>query len=282
MSQMPRTFDSATVEMVREAERAGKLADGLELIAADSARSADLRPRLALAFIFPAIALGAAFLILTICLVFVLPAFKEVFTGFGADLPAPTLAYMGVSDLMVSFWYLVIGIPFALIVAFVLRERYPYGRHADRFLLSLPLIGAQVLRVYNARTAGLLADTARMGFDARAALAYLRDTSGNRLLAERADALRNEAGAAASIASWLAQSRSVPRRLSAAAGVQPDPQRLAAALAEAAGQYAEAARAGAGWVERNTFIWAYLIVGLIVGTFVIAMYLPIFKMGSAI
>jgi hypothetical protein len=260
MAQMTRTFDPATIEMTREGERSGRAADALELMAADSARSADLNPRLALAFIFPAIALGAAFLVLMICMTFVIPGFKDVFTGFGADLPAPTLFFLGLSDLVLSHWYLVFGIPIAVILAFALRSKYAYGRMLDRWLLSLPLVGAQLLRVHSVRMAGLLADAARLGIDARAALGYLRDTSSNRGLAERADVLAKEAGAAPSLAAWLAQSRSIPSRLRAAAGVQPDPQRLAVALSEATAQYAEVARVSAGRIERNTFILAYLLL----------------------
>jgi len=282
MALMPRTFGPATVELVREGERSRKLAEALDLAAADSARSAELGPRVALALLFPAIGLGAAFVVLLLCMLFVIPAYKDVFTSFGADLPWLTLAVMDLSDLMSTFWYLVIGIPVAAVLAFVWRSRYAYGRHLDRLLLRLPFFGSHLVRVHNARMAGLLADAVRLGIDARAALAYLRDTSGNQALAERAQALAGEAEAGAGVGAWLAKSRSVPRRLSAAAGVQSDPSRLAAALADAAGQYAEAARAGAARLERGTFLWAYLIVGLIVGASVIAMYMPIFKLGSAV
>ncbi len=282
MALMPRTFSPATVEIVCEGERSRKLADALDLAAADSARSAELSPRVALALVFPAIGLGAAFFVLLMCMLFVIPAYKQVFASFGADLPWLTLAFIEVSDLMSDFWYLFIGIPIAAVVAYIWRSKYAYGRRIDRLLLRLPFFGNHLVRVYNARMAGLLADAVRLGIDARAALAYLRDTSGNRALAERADALASEAGAGAGNASWLAKSRSVPRRLSTAAAVQADAPRLAAALADAAGQYADAARAGAARLERATFIWAYLIVGLIVGASVIAMYMPIFRLGSAV
>jgi type IV pilus assembly protein PilC len=282
MALMPGTFSPATVEIVREGERSRKLAEALDLVAADSARSAELGYRVALALTFPAIGLCAAFIVLLICMVLVIPAYKQVFASFGADLPWLTLALIEVSDLMSDFWYLFIGIPIAAVVAYLWRSKYAYGRRLDRLLLRLPFFGNHLVRLYNARMAGLLADAVRLGIDARAALAYLRDTSGNRALAERADALASEAAAGAGIASWLAKSRSVPKRLSTAAAVQADAPRLAAALADAAGQYAEVARAGAARLERGTFIWAYLIVGLIVGATVIAMYMPIFMLGAAV
>ena len=277
----PRSFGPAAAEMARAGESSGKLADALELMAADGARSAEMGPRVSLALIFPLIGLGGAFLVALLCAVFVVPAYKEMFVGFGADLPSLTLAYMGISELLASYWYLLIALAVALFFAFAWRSKYAYGRPIDGLLMRLPLLGKHLLRVHSARMAGLLADAVRMEFDARAALAYLRDTCGNRVLGERTEALMKEAGTG-TVAAWLAQSRSVPRRLSVAAGAQADPQRLARALAGAAGEYAEAARAGAARIERNTFISAYLIVGLIVGTLVIAMYLPMFKMSSAI
>lgn len=279
---MPGTFGPATVEIVREGEGSGKLPAALELAAADGTRAADMSARVGLALVFPAIGLCAAFVVLLVCMFFVVPAYKQVFANFGADLPGLTLAFLEVSDAMSEFWYLFIGIPVVAVVAYFLRSRYAYGRRIDRLALRLPLLGHHLARVHNARMAGLLADAVRLGIPARAALRYLRDTSGNSALAERADALAAEAGAQADAAFWLAKSRLAPRRLSGAAALQNDAPRLAAALADAAGQYADAARASAARLERGTFIWAYLIVGLIVGASVIAMYLPIFRMGSAV
>jgi type IV pilus assembly protein PilC len=280
MASMPRTFEPATVATVREGESAGRVADFLDLIAADRARSADFGPRLALALFFPLIALGVAVLVLLFLAVFVMPAFRSVFAAFGADLPVLTLFYVGIADFIESYWLFLVAAFIAIVIAFSWRSRFGYGKYIDALLLRMPFVAGQLRRAYNARLAGLLADAARLGIDARAALAYLRDSAGNRVLAERTDALCREAAAASDMASWLATSKSVPRRLSIVAGTGAAADRLAAALAAAADQYAEAARVGGGRVERNTFILAYVIVGLIVGSFVIAMYLPIFKAGG--
>jgi type IV pilus assembly protein PilC len=280
MASMPRTFAPAIVAAVREGESAGRAADYLDLVAADRARSADFAPRLALALFFPLLALGVAFLVLLLLAVFVMPAFRSVFVSFGADLPALTLFYIGIADFIESYWLFLVAAFIAIFLAFSLRSRFGYGKHIDALLLSTPFVSGQLRRAYSARIAGLLADAARMGVDPRAALAYLRDSAGNRVLAERTEALGREAAAASDMGSWLASSGSVPRRLSIVAGAGTPADRIASALAAAADQYAEAARVGGGRVERNTFIWAYVIVGLIVGSFVIAMYLPIFKAGG--
>ena len=87
MALLPRTFSPATVQLVREGERSGKLVEALDLAAADSARSAELGPRVALALLFPAIGLGAAFVVLLMCMLFVIPAYKDVFASFGRICP---------------------------------------------------------------------------------------------------------------------------------------------------------------------------------------------------
>ena len=276
-------FGPETVALVGAAEGQNALAGGLAMLADDYERRQQLSVRLLISLFWPLFLLGFLALILLLLMIFVVPAFKEVFGSFGADLPGPTLAVMAISDMVVAYWWiliaLIIALPFG--VAYF-RRRSGLGMALDAAFLKLPGVRRFLVKVLVGRMLPLLAGAAAIRIPLATTIAYLESTLGNRSLKAVVAALGRDVKEGTQLSAAWCKQPLLPRRIARMVDIGERSNMLAPVLARAARVHgAEAANAIAVF-RQVLFVTTYVLTGIIVGFVVIAMYLPIFKMGSVI
>src|SRR3982751_5144232 len=142
----PMYFDSLYCNLVEAGEAAGILEDLLDRLATYMEKTEAIKSKIKSALMYPTSVVVVAFVVVAIIMIFVIPAFKSVFSSFGADLPAPTLIVMGISEFFVSYWWLIFGVIggglYFFIQAWKRNERVQ--RFMDRLLLKLPIFGALI------------------------------------------------------------------------------------------------------------------------------------------
>lgn len=276
-------FGPETIAFVGAAEGQNALAGGLAMLADDCERRQQLSMRLLISLFWPLFLLGFLALIILLLMIFVVPAFKEVFGSFGAELPGLTLAVMAISDMVVAYWWilfaLIIVLPFG--VAY-LRRRSGLGMALDGAFLKLPGVRRFLVRLLVGRMTALLAGAAANRIPFSTTIAYLQSTLGNRSLKAMVAALGRDVEQGTPLSAAWRKQPLLPRRIARMVDIGERSNMLAPVLARAARVHgAEAANAIAVF-RQVLFVTTYVLTGVIVGFVVIAMYLPIFKMGSVI
>ena len=277
-------FGLETVAFIGAAERQDALAGGFAMLADDHDRRQQLRTRLPLSLFWPLFLLGFLALITLLLMIFVIPAFKEVFAGFGSDLPALTLAVVALSDVVVAYWWILLALVIALPlgVALLRRRQSGWGMALDSAFLRIPGVRRLLIKVLVGRMAALLAGAAANRIPPAITLAYLQSTLSNQSLKAVVVALGRDLEQGAPLSAAWRKQPLLPRRSARMVDIGERSDKLAVVLARAARVHgAEAANAVAVF-RQVLFVTTYVLTGIIVGFVVIAMYLPIFKLGSAI
>jgi type IV pilus assembly protein PilC len=276
------TFGPETVAFVGAAEGQNALAGGLAMLADDYERRQQFI-RLPISLLWPLFLLGFLALIMMLLMIFVIPAFKEVFNSFGADLPGATLAVMAISDMVVAYWWilfaLVIALPFG--VAY-LRRRSGLGMALDGAFLKLPGVRRFLVGLLVGRMTALLAGAAANRIPFTTTIAYLQSTLGNRSLKAVVAALGRDVEQGASLSAAWRKQPLLPRRIARMVDIGERSDKLAPVLARAARVHGAEAANAIAFFRQALFVTTYVLAGIIVGFMVIAMYLPIFRLGSVV
>jgi type IV pilus assembly protein PilC len=284
LSKHPLYFDDLYCSLIRAGEEAGVLEILLDKIAIYLEKTEALKAKVKKAFTYPAIVLFFAFVVTAILLIYVIPTFEGLFKGFGADLPALTKLVIQISQVFQSYWYLIMGIPVALIVGFLaLRKRSRAFRQlVDRWVLKLPLIGDLIATSANARFTRTLATMFEGGVPLVDALTSVAGTAGNYVYEQAVLAIRDAVSIGQQLNFAIRQS-----------GLFPDMVVQMVAIGEESGSLGMMLGKVADFYEADvdnkvdtltTFIEPALMgfLAVIVGGLVVAMYLPIFKLASAV
>jgi len=209
MAKHPAVFDSLYSSMVRAGEAGGVLDRVLLRVAAFREKAAQIRSKVVGAMIYPAVVAFVALAVVSAVIVWIIPKFKDIFDSFDAELPGMTRTLLELSGFAVSFWYLVFGLPVALLVLHgaLLRRSHGYRYRVHSLLLRLPLLGAVLsksLIAAFARTFGTLIEAGVPHLDA---LSIVRDTSGNEVLVEGVEHIRRTVREGEGIARPMGESR---------------------------------------------------------------------------
>jgi len=278
------SFSPETVALIRAAEGQNALAGGLAMLADDHDRRQQSHSvRLVIALGWPFFLLGILVLVMMMLMIFVMPAFKEVFSGFGADLPAPTLFILALSDMVVEYWSillaLIIALPFGIAW---LRRRSGLGIALDGAFLKIPGVGRYLVSMLVGRLTALLAGAAAHGIPYASVIAYLQSTLGNRSLKATVAALGRDIEQGTPLpAAWRKQA-ALPRKIAKMVEIGERTDRVAPVLARAARVYGAEAVNRMGVFRQVLFVTTYIIIAIAVGIVVIAMYLPIFSVGGMV
>lgn len=283
LAQLPELLAPETTALLQVAERNGQLAATLEEIADDYANLEQERSALRAALSWP-IVLGIGLsLLLSLTMIFVIPAFSDVFKTFGADLPILTRWMIGLSDLIANFWWLILGAALLLFFAWW-RDLLPTKlcRSAEQAWLSIPFVRPYFVRRFTTRIARWLRLAQGEQALLLASLRHVRSTE--RLHTFRTCVAELEARLAAGKTLGAALSNNAPLPLRLALFVQLDEKmgQIAPALEQAIAMSERETADALSQFERGLTITVYLALGILVGIIVIALYLPIFKMGSII
>ncbi|MGQ0547469.1 MAG: type II secretion system F family protein [Betaproteobacteria bacterium] len=277
----PSHLPAEAVALIRSAEAEKARPAALDLVAADYEAHALEGAALRGALAWPAI-IAAVLLVLTVMVMsFVVPAFKQVFASFGADLPASTLTLIAISDSVAQFWYLWVAL-IAVAVFLAARRILPGRAWLDPLALRLPFVRPYLLTSFAARVGRALAAAAEGRLPPAPAFAYLRATTANRRLAGAAGALEAQLRSGKALSAAVRDSPDMPGQLAVAVELGERSNRLGPALRQVVAMGEGDAARSLMRLQQATLVALYLCLGILVAFVLLALYLPIFHLGAAV
>lgn len=284
ISRHPVQFDELYRNLVRAGESAGVLETVLDTIASYKENIEALKGKIKKALFYPAMVLVVAFLVSTILLVWVVPQFEEVFTSFGADLPAFTKMVVGLSRFMVSWWLPIVIVIIAAVVGTIMAyKRSPKMQHGlDRAILKVPVIGQIMHNSAIARFARTTAVTFKAGVPLVEALGIVAGATGNKVYGEAVLRMRDDVSVGYPVNMAMKQLNLFPHMVIQMTGIGEEAGALDAMLFKVAEYYEQEVNNAVDALSSLLEPMIMVFIGTIVGGLVIAMYLPIFKLGAVV
>jgi type IV pilus assembly protein PilC len=282
--KQPLYFDALFCNLIQAGEQAGILETLLERLAVYKEKILAIKSKIKAALFYPVAVIVVAFIITAVIMIFVIPAFKQVFTSFGADLPAPTLFVMGLSDFFVEYWYLIFGILIGGVWGFFeLWKRSEAVQIAmDRMLLRAPIFGDIVRKSVIARWTRTLSTMFAAGVPLVEALDSVGGAAGNYVYKIATKQIQQEVSTGTSLTAAMGNAGVFPNMVVQMASIGEESGALDHMLSKVAdffeAEVDDAVEALASLMEPLIMV----VLGVLIGGMVIAMYLPIFKLGQAV
>ena len=280
----PMHFDSLYCNLVEAGEAAGILEALLDRLATYMEKTEAIKSKIKSALMYPTSVIIVAFVVVTIIMIFVIPAFKQVFTSFGADLPAPTLLVMGISDYFVQYWWLIFGVvgggTYFFMQAWKRNERMQ--KFMDRLLLKLPIFGVLIDKSCVARWTRTLSTMFAAGVPLVEALDSVGGASGNSVYREATEKIQQEVATGTSLTAAMGNARVFPNMVLQMCAIGEESGSIDHMLGKAADFYEEEVDdmvAGMSSLMEPIII---VFLGTLIGGIVVSMYLPIFKLGQVV
>lgn len=280
----PLYFDALYCNLVGAGEAAGILDSLLDRLATYKEKIQAIKSKIKSALFYPVSIILVAFVITAIIMIFVIPAFKQVFTSFGADLPGPTLFVMAVSDFFVEYWYAIFGGIGGGIYAFfwTWKRSEKMQIFMDRLLLRVPVFGDLVKKSSIARWTRTLSTMFAAGVPLVEALESVAGASGNYEYFVATKKIQSEVATGSSLTSAMQGTEVFPNMVIQMVAIGEEAGSLDAMLSKVADFYEaevdDAVNALASLMEPMIMV----VLGTLIGGMVIAMYLPIFKLGQVV
>ncbi len=280
----PIYFDALYCNLVEAGEAAGILESLLDRLAIYQEKTVALKNKIKSALTYPIAVLIVAFVVVAVIMIFVIPAFKEVFTSFGADLPAPTLFVMGMSEFFVSYWYLIFGsIGGGLYFFFQTWKRSEKMQKAmDRLLLKIPVFGDLLYKSAVARWTRTLSTMFAAGVPLVEALDSVGGASGNAVFAEATEQIQREVSTGTALTAAMQGSGIFPVMVMQMSSIGEESGSLDHMLGKAADFYEDEVDEAVAALSSLMEPFIIVILGTIIGGIVVSMYLPIFKIGQVV
>ncbi|MFC5609676.1 type II secretion system F family protein [Variovorax soli] len=282
--KFPKYFDSLYCNLVEAGEAAGILEELLDRLATYMEKTEAIKSKIKSALMYPTSVIVVAFVVVAIIMIFVIPAFKQVFTSFGADLPAPTLFVMGMSEFFVSYWWLIFGVIggglYFFFQAWKRNERVQ--QFMDRLLLKLPIFGELVEKSCIARWTRTLSTMFAAGVPLVEALDSVGGASGNSVYAQATTKIQQEVSTGTSLTSAMTNANIFPSMVLQMTAIGEESGSIDHMLGKAAEFYEQEVDdmvAGLSSLMEPIII---VFLGVIIGGIVVSMYLPIFKLGQVV
>lgn len=283
-SKHPLYFDMLYINLVNAGEQAGILDQVLDRLATYQEKTIAIKSKIKSALFYPISIIVVAFVITAIIMLFVVPAFKQLFSSFGADLPTPTLIMMSISDFFVKYWWLIFGsIGGGLWFFFYTWKRSRKMQDfMDRAMLKLPIFGAVLEKAAIARWTRTLSTMFAAGVPLVEALTSVAGAAGNVVFFNATMKIRAEVSTGINLTSAMQNSGIFPSMVQQMVAIGEESGALDTMLGKVAdfyeGEVDDAVGALASLMEPIIMV----VLGGLIGSMVIAMYLPIFKMGSVV
>jgi type IV pilus assembly protein PilC len=280
----PLYFDPLFCNLVGAGEQAGILEDLLTRLAIYKEKTLAIKSKIKSALMYPVSILAIAFIVTAIIMIWVVPAFKSVFSSFGADLPAPTLVVMSISDFVVQWWYIIFGSIFGSLYFFFQswRRSLKMQQTMDRLLLRLPIFGIVIRKATMARWTRTLATMFAAGVPLVEALDSVGGASGNAVYLEATKKIQNEVSTGTSLTVAMQNANVFPNMVTQMVSIGEESGALDNMLGKVADFYEEEVDEAVGALSSLMEPLIMVILGVLIGGLVIAMYLPIFKLGSVV
>lgn len=282
--QFPMHFDSLYCNLVEAGEQAGILDQLLERLALYMEKTEAIKSKIKSALMYPSSVIVVALVVVTVIMIFVIPAFKEVFSSFGADLPAPTLMVIAISEFFVSYWWLMFGAIGGGIYFFMQAWRHNKNvqRALDRIMLKVPVFGTLINKSCVARWTRTLATMFAAGVPLVEALDSVGGAAGNSVYEIATEKIQQEVATGTSLTNAMTNANLFPSMVLQMCAIGEESGSIDHMLSKSADFYeAEVDEMVAGLSSLMEPIIIVCLGGLI-GGIVIAMYLPIFKLGQVV
>jgi type IV pilus assembly protein PilC len=280
----PLYFDDLFCNLVGAGEAAGILDDLLDRLATYKEKMQAIISKIKSALFYPVSILGVAAIVVAVIMIFVIPAFKKVFESFGAELPAPTLIVMAMSDFTVTYWYLVFGIPGAAIYFFLQswKRSQKVQFFMDRLLLKVPIFGPVVRKATIARWLRTLSTMFAAGVPLVEALDSVGGASGNIVYLLATKKIQSEVSTGTSLTAAMGNANVFPNMVIQMASIGEESGSLDAMLGKSADIYEREVDDAVDGLASLMEPLIMVVLGTIIGGLVVAMYLPIFKLGAVV
>lgn len=280
----PLYFDALFCNLVAAGEQAGILEDLLTRLAVYKEKTQAIKSKIKSALFYPIAILAVAFIVTSVIMIWVVPAFKEVFTSFGADLPAPTLLVMAISDFFVAYWYMIFGGLFATIYLFfqAWRRSPKVQSIMDRILLRVPIFGAVVRKATIARWTRTLSTMFAAGVPLVEALDSVGGASGNSVYLEATKKIQTEVSTGTSLTVAMQNADVFPSMATQMVAIGEESGALDQMLGKVADFYEAEVDDAVASLSSLIEPLIMVILGVLIGGLVVAMYLPIFKLGAVV
>ena len=280
----PMHFDALFCNLVAAGEQAGILDSLLDRLAAYKEKMMAIRAKIKSALTYPIAVIIIAFVITAAIMIFVIPAFKEIFSSFGAQLPAPTMFVIELSDLFVEYWWLIFGVIFGGVYGFIqaYKRSRPMQIAFDRWMLKLPIFGPILVKSAIARWTRTLSTMFAAGVPLVEALESVGGAAGNYVYQVGTKQIQSQVSTGTNLTQSMENSQLFPSMVIQMVAIGEESGALDAMLSKIAdffeAEVDEAVEALSSLMEPMIMV----VLGGLIGGLIVAMYLPIFKLGSVV
>ena len=284
LAKHPRQFDDLVISLIEAGEQSGTLETLLDKVATYKEKTESLKAKIKKAMFYPAAVIVVAIVVTAILLIFVVPQFEALFVGFGADLPAFTRMVVNLSEFVQAKWWLILAIVVLIgIILVQLHRRSPrFRRFVDIAVLRIPAVGPILRKAAIARFARTLSTMFAAGVPLVDALRAVAGATGNIIYSEATDRMREDTATGAQLHWSMRNSGVFPNMVVQMVAIGEESGSLDSMLAKVADFYEEEVDNAVDSLSSLLEPLIMVVLGVLIGGLVIAMYLPIFMLGQVI
>jgi type IV pilus assembly protein PilC len=282
--KFPLYFDNLYCNLVEAGEQAGILDQLLDRLATYKEKTQAIIAKIKSALFYPISVLVVAFIVTAVIMIFVVPQFKKVFTSFGADLPGPTLVVMAISDYFVEYWYIIFGVVGGGVYAFFYfwKRSEKMQIFMDRLALRLPIFGEVIRKATLARWTRTLSTMFAAGVPLVEALDSVGGASGNYIYSQATKQIKAEVSTGSSLTVAMQNTNVFPNMAIQMISIGEESGQIDAMSAKVADFYEAEVDDAVDRLSSLMEPMIMVVLGVLIGGIIIAMYLPIFKLGAVV
>ncbi len=280
----PMHFDALYCNLVEAGEAGGILEALLDRLAIYQEKTIAIKSKIKSALMYPVAVIVVAFIVVTVIMIFVIPAFEEVFKSFGGELPAPTLAIIWLSKFFVNWWWAIFGLLFGGGYFFfeTWKRSEKMQMAMDRILLKVPVFGDLIYKSVIARWTRTLATMFAAGVPLVEALDSVGGASGNAVYVEATEQIQKDVSTGSALTTSMAATGVFPNMVLQMASIGEESGSLDHMLGKAAEFYEDEVDEMVKGLSSLMEPFIIVILGTLIGGIVVSMYLPIFKLGAIV
>jgi type IV pilus assembly protein PilC len=280
----PMYFDALYCNLVEAGEAGGILEALLDRLAIYQEKTMAIKSKIKSALMYPIAVIVVAFVVLTVIMIFVIPAFKQVFSSFGGELPAPTLAVIAMSEFFVGWWYVIFPLLFGGIYFFLesWKRSEKMQMVMDRLMLRVPIFGDLINKSVIARWTRTLSTMFAAGVPLVEALDSVGGASGNAVYAQATEQIQRDVSTGSALTTSMTATGVFPTMVLQMAAIGEESGSLDHMLAKAAEFYEDEVDEMVKGLSSLMEPFIIVILGVLIGGIVVSMYLPIFKLGAVV
>lgn len=280
----PVYFDRLYCSLLAAGEQAGILETLLDRLAEYKEKSEALKSKIKKALFYPIAIVAVAVIITAVIMIFVVPAFKDIFKNFGADLPAPTVVVIGISDFVVKYWWIIAGFGYSSgwLLFQVKKKSIAFQNAIERIMMKMPIVGPLMIKSSIARWCRTLATMFSAGVPLVESLESVAGAAGNQTYSKATRKIQSEVSQGISLTVSMQNTEVFPNMVIQMVAIGEESGSLDAMLSKVAEFYEQEVDDMVDGLSSLMEPIIMAVLGVVVGGLVVAMYLPIFKMGQVV